>query len=242
MPEIYTDNESFRHSSEVNEIITRVPSWILRWGLTVFFIVLIGIIGFSALIDYPDIIRTTLKIKTNYPDKKIVCDAPADIVQILVEPGDQVKTGQVLAYLKYDDSTIHALRSSVNGKLFYNGIVRSGQAVSKNSEIFYIEPGRRDFYGEMSIPQRGTEINKGQVVLIKLKNYPFEQYGILKGTIKYTSEIDGKDIFIAEVEIKKAITDKSFLIQLKPGMDADAEIIIKSTSALQSILNGLFKF
>jgi hypothetical protein len=32
---IYTDN-NIRHSDEVQDIITAVPSWLLRWGMTLF--------------------------------------------------------------------------------------------------------------------------------------------------------------------------------------------------------------
>jgi multidrug resistance efflux pump len=242
MPEIYTDNESIRHSDEVKEIITRVPSWILRWGLMVFFIALVGVVGFSALIEYPDIIKTTLKIKTSRPDKRVVCDAAGDIIKLLANSGDEVKQGQTLAYIRFNDSTIHNLVSPIDGKLFYNGIVRQGAAVTKNSEIFYVEPNSRDLYGEMAIPQNSiTKIHKGQAVLIKLKNYSFEQYGMLHGIIKYTSTRDGTDTFIAEVEIKNTVSDKNYPIQLKPGMDADAEIVIQSSSVLHKMMKGFLK-
>lgn len=239
MPEVFSDNE-LRHSDDVNAIITRVPSWILRWGLTLFFVVLVGVVGFSALIKYPDIVKTTLKIKTSKPYKTIVCDAAGEIVKILAKPGDKVKSGQVLAYVKSNDSTTHNLISPIDGKLFYNGIVRQGESVIKNYEIFYVEPDSRDFFGEMVIPQNSIgKIHKGQPVLIKLKNYPFEQYGMLQGTIKYTSAIDSADIFVAEVEIKDLKSDKNHLLQLKPGMSADAEIVTKSSSIFQRMLNRL---
>lgn len=242
MPEIYTNNDSFRHSNEVNEIITRVPSWILRWGLTLFFCVLIGVIGFSAIINYPDIIKTTLKIKTNHSNTAILCDCQGDVGKILISPEDRVKSGQVLAYVKCEDSTIHALTSRTHGKVFYNGIVRRGESISKNSEIFYVEPDCQDFYGEMTLPQNIKEVHKGQTVLIKLKNYPFEKYGIVKGTVKYVSYLDGTGVFIAEVEIRKIVTDKNYPVQLTTGMNADAEVIIKSSSALQRLWDGLRRF
>lgn len=47
------------HSEEVSEIITAVPSWILRRGITLIFLVLLSIVLMSALIRYPDIIKTS---------------------------------------------------------------------------------------------------------------------------------------------------------------------------------------
>lgn len=231
MPEIYTNNERPRHSDEVNEIITRVPSWILRWGLTVFFVVLLGVVGFSALIDCPNIIRATVKIKTTHPDTKINCNAVCRVIKVFVNAGDKVRSGQIVAYTKYNDSTIHTLTSPAQGKLFYNGIVRPGEVIDRHSEIFYVEPDSPDFYGEMVIPTNHiTEIHKGQTVLIKLKNYPFEQYGVLHGTIKYISSVDGTDIVVAEIELNK------ITLQLKPGMRGDAEIITGSSSIMHKMM------
>lgn len=242
MPEIHANNDSLRHSDEVNEIITRVPSWILRWGLTVFLVVLIGVVGFSALIDYPDIIKTTLKIKTSRPNTTINCNTAGRITKVFVSPGDKVRSGQILAYIKYEDSTVHALISPIEGRLFYNGIVRQGKTIDKDSEIFYIEPNSRDFYGEMVIPKSGiAKIHKTQAVLIQLKDYPFEQYGMLHGTVKYTATTDGTDVLIAEVELNKLTTDKNYNLQLKPGMIGDAEIITNSSSILHKMIGGFWK-
>ena len=44
-------------STEVQEILSRPPKWIVRWGITtVFFVVIIVVTG-SWFFNYPDIIR-----------------------------------------------------------------------------------------------------------------------------------------------------------------------------------------
>jgi hypothetical protein len=57
-----TQQEVVAHSPAIQQIITSVPSWLLRWGIFIFFVLLFLIIGMSAFIRYPDIVKTTLKV------------------------------------------------------------------------------------------------------------------------------------------------------------------------------------
>lgn len=50
-----TESEDIIPYEELKELITKVPSWILRWGLAMFFGVLILTLALSALISYPDL-------------------------------------------------------------------------------------------------------------------------------------------------------------------------------------------
>jgi len=55
MPEVYIEQpEDIRHSDEMQDIIAVPPSWILRWGVTLFIGVLVLIVALSAIIKYPD--------------------------------------------------------------------------------------------------------------------------------------------------------------------------------------------
>ncbi|MGY0041097.1 hypothetical protein [Pedobacter sp. NJ-S-72] len=154
------------HSPAIQQIITSVPSWLLRWGIFIFFVLLFLIIGLSAFIRYPDIVKTTLKI----------------------------------------DST----------------------------------PGKV-FYGELLIPQNKlAKVKEGQDVLIKLKRYPFETYGMIAGRIKFIDPIPQQDsIFTSRVDFN--LSSLPGQIRLKKGMMADAEIIIQDVSVMQRFSRSIFK-
>jgi multidrug efflux pump subunit AcrA (membrane-fusion protein) len=62
--DIKNDPQLFRHSEEIRDIITTVPSIVLRWGIMLFVGVFVMIVGLAATIHYPDIVTTTLKINT----------------------------------------------------------------------------------------------------------------------------------------------------------------------------------
>jgi len=54
--------DASRHSEEMEDLISAPPSWMLRWGVTTFFIVLLALAGLSFYIRYPDIARGTLVV------------------------------------------------------------------------------------------------------------------------------------------------------------------------------------
>ena len=156
------------HSPAIQQIITSVPSWLLRWGIFIFFVLLFLIIGLSVFIRYPDIVKTTLKI--DYSVGKIG-------------------------------------------------------------------------YGQMLVPQNQlAKVKEGQEVLIKLKRYPFETYGMLRGRIKYIDPIPQQDsVFISRVDFNTDLSPLSEQMQLKKGMMADAEIIIQDVSVMQRFSRSIFK-
>src|SRR5580704_18042572 len=101
MPDIYSYiNEHPLHSDDMQDIITTVPSWLLRWGITLFFGILVLIIGLSALIRYPDIIKAQLKIDSPNSPKPVVSKISRKLVKLLVTENETVTIGQPLAYLE----------------------------------------------------------------------------------------------------------------------------------------------
>jgi len=428
MPEIYIEQpDEIRHSDEMQDIITIPPSWILRWGITLFMGVLILIITLSAFIKYPDVVDTTLKIESPNSPKPIVSKVPGKLVKLLVKENQEVDVGQPLAYiestanhdavlkliskLKYlqnavllnkpdgevlldktDNTQLGELqgsfqsfsqeylsyRSSVengfyikkkvylqkdlvdltkqeaqlkaqkliqekdlglaeeeyrmhqklakervetsaelrqeeskylakkapliqtdaslvtastnysakekeileldnqiseekfkfmqalnslisqaddwknkyvlsagqSGRLSFAGIVQENQVLAPNQEVFYVNPGNEDFFGEMTIPQNSMgKVKKGQQVLIKLKSYPFEEYGMLKGQISYIADVPYKDsVFVSKVDFKiQKTSDMKRPIHLKQGMAADAEIITQDATFLERIGRNIIR-
>lgn len=428
MPDIYSyDNEQSRHSEDMQDIITAVPSWLLRWGIALFFGILIMIIGLSAFIKYPDIINTQLKIYSPNSPKPVVAKIPGKLVKLLIAENEIVKSGQPLAYLesianhqkvlrllsnlkeiqqqvlqnkplnsslfngadnlqfgelqsayqmffqeylayrssidngfllkkkiylqkdllyltkqqqqlnnqkaieqrdfslasdeyemhkkltqqkveteaelrqeesKYlakksplvqtesaiitgdnnyaakqsdileldnqvqeekgkflqalnslistaeDWKSKYILSASQTGKVSFAGVIQENQVLTANQEVFYINPGNEEFFGEMAIPQSNMgKVKEGQQVLVKLKSYPFEEYGMIRGKIKYIAEVPFKDsVFISKVDLKiKNSSDLKKPIHLKQGMMADVEIITQDETILQRISHSLIK-
>lgn len=71
-------------SEEVQEILTRVPHWLIRWGSLVVLMIFMLLIFLSWLIKYPDIISSQISITTNIPPQKLMAKTSGRIEAILV--------------------------------------------------------------------------------------------------------------------------------------------------------------
>lgn len=138
----------------------------------------------------------------------------------------------------------YILSAPVAGKVGYAGIVQENQTVNANQELFMINPANTGFFGEIQIPQYNMgKVKKGQRTLVKMKSFPFEQYGLIRGSISYISEVAFKDsVFIAKISFEHYENkDPAHKIVLKNGMQADAEIITEDSSLLQRFLRNITK-
>ncbi len=412
------------YSDEVQEIISAVPTWILKWGITTVLGVLLGIIFLSALIEYPDVVKTGMKVNSLNSPKSILAKQNSKLTKLMVTDGEMVNENQVLAYLEstadpkdvltinsvlnnlkqtvlnnkqtkitmptnlnlgelqssyqnfyqqylayqstqkngyylnriaflekdlndigrlksqitqqqkiqraeyinaekqyqaykqlFEKKVIsrnefldqenkylaskyplqqtetsflnnsssytgkqkelldlkhtiaeeqakfvqslnqciseseawiqqHILTTPIAGKLSYAGIIQQNQNVSPGQEIFIVNPGNTNFFGELQIPQYNMgKIRIGERTLVKLKSYPFEQYGAISGKLTYISDAAYKDsVFIAKVSFEKFENkEMAKKIVLKNGMLADAEIITEESSLLQRFFRNITK-
>lgn len=72
-------------SEEVQEILTRVPHWMIRSGSVVILFILLSLFFVSWLIKYPDVISTKVVITTNIPPEKLIAKISGKIEAILVK-------------------------------------------------------------------------------------------------------------------------------------------------------------
>ena len=59
-------------SEEFNEVLSAVPSWILRWGITMIACVVVILLIGSAVFKYPDIISSTVTLTGTTPVSAVV--------------------------------------------------------------------------------------------------------------------------------------------------------------------------
>lgn len=84
---------------EIEAIIGNPPGWTLRWGVTVLIAGFLLLLLFSHLIRYPDVVNARAILTTQNPPIRLAASADAKINQLLVENGQEVKEGELLAVL-----------------------------------------------------------------------------------------------------------------------------------------------
>lgn len=97
-------------SEEVQEILTRVPHWLVRWGNLVIFGILMMLLYLSWVIKYPDIITAEASLTTVIPPQKEYANASGRLEIIFVGNNETVEEGQKLAVIENTASTNDVLR------------------------------------------------------------------------------------------------------------------------------------
>ena len=103
-------------NEEVQEILTRVPHWLIRWGNVVVLSIVLLMLGVSWMIKYPDMISTQISITTQVPPQKILAKTSGRIEAILVADKENVAKETPLAIIEntanYND--VFLLKSCVD--------------------------------------------------------------------------------------------------------------------------------
>lgn len=93
------DNIELR-SESVQDILTQPPHWMIRWGNTVIFIILLLILVMSYIIKYPEFVPASVIITSQNPPEKLEARTNSKIEKILIKDHQKVKAGQVMMVLQ----------------------------------------------------------------------------------------------------------------------------------------------
>ena len=87
------------HSEEAQEILGRIPSWIIRCGITVIFSIFAIILIGCCFIKYPERVTGTVTITTANAPVDVVVKSSGNLEAISVSSGDSVKEGDILGVI-----------------------------------------------------------------------------------------------------------------------------------------------
>jgi len=87
-------------SDEVQEILTKVPHWMIRWGSLLFLGLIVMLVTLSWFIAYPDILTSEAIVTTEIPPQKEYAKITGKIDTIFVNDNDIVNKNQPLAVLE----------------------------------------------------------------------------------------------------------------------------------------------
>lgn len=133
--------------------------------------------------------------------------------------------------------------SPIEGRLQYLTFLKNGQFVKMHEPLFSVVPKTNYVSGQMVVSDFGIgNVKIGQKVVIKLNNFPSQQYGDIEGKISKLSLI-GNDIeTIKGVEknylISLTVENKN-KIPLVDGLRGEGEILINNKKLYQRVLERL---
>tara|TARA_R110001592_G_scaffold357599_1_gene661137 strand:- start:2107 stop:3438 length:1332 start_codon:yes stop_codon:yes gene_type:complete len=102
-------------SDEVQEILSAVPNWMIRWGITLIFGLILLLVFISWFIKYPDVVAGQATITTTTPPAKLVSKTNGYIEQLFFKDNTNIKKGQIIAEITNptDKESIQLLDSIV---------------------------------------------------------------------------------------------------------------------------------
>ena len=137
----------------------------------------------------------------------------------------------------------------IDGELEYLGFWRDNSFIQSGQELFSIIPDKNNILGEVMIPSFGAgKVEAGQTANVKINNYPYDEYGLLKGTVKSVSRITNKvqtqngtgDAYLVVVSFPDGtITNFGKLLPLDFESKGTAEIITKRKRLLERLFDNL---
>ncbi|MCL1868003.1 MAG: HlyD family secretion protein [Paludibacter sp.] len=93
-------NDIELRSEEFQEVLSRIPSWMQRYGITLIFCILAGLLAGSAFFKYPDIISAPIVVSTENLPVDITAKISGRIDTLFVAEKQKVNKGQILGILE----------------------------------------------------------------------------------------------------------------------------------------------
>ncbi|WGW05287.1 HlyD family type I secretion periplasmic adaptor subunit [Tropicibacter oceani] len=150
-----------------------------------------------------------------------------------------------------DQLTRTVLTSPMHGIVNNLSVTTIGGVVRPGEEILQIIPVDEELFVEAQVkPENIANIRRGQEATIKLTAYDYTIYGTLKGRVDVISADTFKDERRPETEPHykvsirvdmNSMTDRQASIEIRPGMQAQAELHTGEKTVLQYLLKPLYK-
>ncbi len=152
-------------SEEVQDILTKVPHWMIRWGTVLIFGIIIMLFFVSWFVKYPDVVRTEIVITTNIPPEKIVSKSSGRIEAILVKDKMPVAKNSTLAIIEntanYKD--VFLLKSIVDSYDINNSKKAFPFASLKNTQLGEIESAYAVFQKDYQAQQLNESLHPFEI-------------------------------------------------------------------------------
>ncbi|MFK7832992.1 MAG: HlyD family secretion protein [Winogradskyella sp.] len=142
----------------------------------------------------------------------------------------------------------YAIIADIDGKVAFSKLWTENQTINQNDLLFTLIPKENSaFIAKLKTPaQNSGKIKRGQVVNIKLENYPDNEFGTLKGKIESISLFtDEHGFYLVTVSLpSKLTTSYNKNIDFKYEMRGQAQIITEDLRLIERFfyqLKNIFK-
>lgn len=87
------------YSDEIQEIMGKIPDWIVRWGILIVFGAFFMLLGVSYFLKYPKVVVAPIVLTTSNPPSDLITRSTGKIEYLLVENDVKIKQNDIIAVL-----------------------------------------------------------------------------------------------------------------------------------------------
>lgn len=136
----------------------------------------------------------------------------------------------------------YLLVAPVNGSVTFTKFWSENQNVKLGEKVLTIIPAESgSMIGKISLPLEGAgKVKINDQVNIQFDNFPYLEYGMVKGYVSNISEVSDEGFYTVEVELPEGL--RSFYgkdIPFSQDMQGDAKILTDKKRVLERILNPI---
>ena len=218
-------------SEDFNDVLGEIPSWILRWGITMIACIVLFLLIGSAIFKYPDTISSTVTLTGTTPVSGIVAKTSGKLQELYVKNNQQVKMNSFLAVIEnpaktYDIVRLKELVQKIGADLDTIALTPSQQLQLGNLQSLY-----SSFYLTMS------EYRQFKELAYHLKKIDLVKKRIIKNEVYYKNMLRQKELLETQIKISHQQYARDSILEAK-GLISKEAIEISYSQYLQSFLSA----
>lgn len=181
-------------------------------------------------IDISELDQKIIENEKEYHDYKIQYESA------LIEAFNNLKSQASDWFLTY------VLRSPIDGVVTFNKFYAENQNITEGDRVLTIVPEDvGEVIGKVELPVRGSgKVKEGLDVNVKFDNYPYMEYGLVRGKVKSVSLVPEDSFYMVEITFPNGlVTNYDNELQMQSQLMGQAEIITEDLRLIQRIFNPL---
>ena len=181
-------------------------------------------------IDISELEQKMIENEKEYHDLKIQYESA------LLEAFNNLKSASSNWFLTY------LLRSPIDGTVSFNNFYAENQNISEGDRAFTIVPDNMgEVIGKVELPVRGSgKVKEGLDVNVKFDNYPYMEFGMVRGKVNSVSLVPEDNFYMVEVSFPNGlVTNYNQDLEMQNQLIGQAEIITEDLRLIQRFFNPL---
>ncbi|MBD0266914.1 MAG: HlyD family type I secretion periplasmic adaptor subunit [Cyanobacteria bacterium Co-bin8] len=179
---------------------------------------------------------------------RLVADRQNEILTQIEQQGKELESLKGQLAQAEEQRNRDTLTASVDGIVYNVKVVEAGATVQSGEELMSILPEGAPLVLEAKVLNRDIGfIEPGMPVKVKLETFPYQEFGLLQGTVESISPNSIQEqelglVYPARIKIDQTFTTiQEQEVPITPGMAATAEIVTRQKTILSFLLDPIIE-